>query len=131
MRKRTAILLAIVMASNAKAQTQSLQGHWSVRAPSIPSYIGIVLIDADGRATWDSPKDRDKRASFLGYVSRRDGHKVEMLFTNGLRVTHTHCVRQSSEAMNCYNVYQDGTPSDGYTLVRVGPGPSNLMRASQ
>lgn len=128
--KTAALIVAIVnFASDARAQ--SLRGHWEVRAPSIPDYVGIVLIDGAGRATWDSPNDRAKQATFIGYVARRDGPKVEMLFTNRVRVTRAHCVIQSADVLNCYNVYQSGAPSDGFMLVKIGPGPQNLMPASR
>lgn len=179
--KRAALLLAIVaLAPGVQAQNASLQGQWEIRAPSIPGYIGVVLIDAEGRATWDAPKDRDKPARFFGYVSRNDGTQVEIPFTNRTHVTRAQCIRQAApsgldfdtataradgvsdtaiadflakqmnydlagarqagltdtqivdflapaQTLNCFNVYHNGTPSAGFALVRVGPGPKSLV----
>jgi hypothetical protein len=106
-----------------------LRGHWRVQAPGLPDYQGVVLVDRAGRATWDSPNDRGKVVHFFGYVASDDGVKVEIPFTNRERVTRMHCTRQKSDLLHCYNVFHNGTPSDGFMLVKEGPGPASLMPA--
>jgi hypothetical protein len=123
------LLIALCLAGHAAWAASPLQGHWRVDAPTIPDYVGTVLIDRDGRAIWDAADDRGRPASFRGYVARVDRPKVEITFTNGIRVTRAHCLIQSADLMHCHNLYGDGRTSDVFTLTRVGPGPVNLLRS--
>ena len=124
------LLIALCLGSHAAWAASPLRGQWHVSATSIPDYVGNVLIDREGRATWDSPDDRGRPVTFRGYVSRLDRPRVEIAFTNGIRVTRTYCLIQSADLMHCHNVYGDGRTSDVFTLTRVGPGPANLLTSN-
>ena len=121
------LLIALCLGSHAAWAASPLRGQWRIAAETQPTYVGMVLIDQSGRATWDSPLDSGKPASFRGYVSRLDRPRVELIFTNGIRVTRSYCLIQSADLLHCHNVRADGSTSDVFTLTRVGPGPTNLL----
>ena len=120
-------VVALCLASHAAWASSPLRGQWRVAAETQPAYVGVVLIDQAGRATWDSPEDWGRPASFRGYVSRLAPPAVEITFTNGKRVTRAHCLIKSPDMLHCHNVYSDGGTSDVFTLTRVGPGPVSLL----
>lgn len=120
--------LAFYMGIDAVTAASVLQGHWRVVTTTMPNYVGIVLIDGENRATWDSPTDAGKPANYRGYIGRFEPPQVEIVFTNGANVARTYCLMQSSELMHCHNVKADGTPSEPFTLNRIGPGPASLLR---
>lgn len=123
-------VLALCLAGPVALASSPLRGQWRVAAESQPAYVGTVLIDRDGRATWDAADDRGRPASFRGYVSSFNAPVVEITFTNGVRVTRAHCLIQSAGLLHCHNVYGDGRTSDIYTLTRVGPGPASLLTSN-
>lgn len=129
MRRLLMTALCLLALPAMAADEASLRGQWEVRAPNQPKYVGTVLIDTAGRATWDSPSDRGKPARFIGYIALREGPKIEVLFTNRQDVARMHCTRQSAALLHCYNVLQSGTPSDGFILAKIGEGPESLMPA--
>lgn len=106
-----------------------LCGQWNITAASRPDYVGVLVIDSEGRATADALKDANGQpAKFRGYVSRVDGPKVEITLTNGIRVHRMDCIMQSSDLWHCQTAFQDGTRSDPFVLTRVGPGPHRLIQ---
>lgn len=123
-------LMALCLAGPAAWASSPLQGQWRIAAETQPTYVGTVLIDQSGRATWDSPLDSGRPASFRGYVSRLDRPRLEITFTNGIRVTKAYCLIQSADLLHCHNVRADGSASDVFTLTRVGPGPVNLLSSN-
>jgi hypothetical protein len=114
---------------------QPYGAHWLVTNGQ-PSYAGVVLIDAEWRATWESVWDPTKypavtdnntgRASGRGYV-RASGSMIDIVLTNGVIVEHLPCAIQSRDLLHCYELRLDGKPSGLVILTRVGPGPKNLM----
>lgn len=120
-----AALLALLCASTVAEAASPLQGQWLIDTAAEQGYVGIVLIDADGRAIWDSPRDAGRPAYFRGYVARLQP-MTEFVFTNGVDVVHTYCTPLSADRMNCHNVRQKG-PSAPFDLKRVGPGPMSLL----
>lgn len=80
-----------------------LQGHWQVALSTNPEYLGMVLIDGDGRAIWEPSV-----TPWRGYVSKVDGANAQITLTNGAIVSHVRCRILSSDI------------SDGFMLKRVG-----------
>lgn len=130
---RAALILALLLAFPAQAQWASqLRGHWTITMAADPSFLGAVLIDSEGRITWDGVWDPAYRANH-GLTPVAPGHarsrgyviasaaKAELVLTNSRDVERVHCIVQSSDLMQC----------SGLTLTKVGQGPVNLMRVSQ
>lgn len=121
------ILLALCLLVATPAIAQDLRGQWNITAAHRPDYVGVVMIDSERRATWDAVVDEGRPAKFRGYVSRQDGPKVELLFTDGTQVVQAHCTMQSGDLWHCQNIRHDKSLSDPYLLTRVGPGPHRLI----
>lgn len=117
--------LALCLAAATAEAASPLQGQWQISAASAPDYVGMVLIDAEGRVTWDSPKDTGRPAYFRGYVAR--AQPIEIVFTNSIDVVHTHCTMLSADLLNCHNVRRQAPPVP-FVLTRVGPGPVSLLK---
>jgi hypothetical protein len=106
----------------------AFQGQWETRFPS-GNYVGIVLIDSERRATWDSPKDQGRPAKYLGYVAEAKNDRMVLHFTDRAGVGKTFCEIRSSEMLHCHNIRPDGSRSDNFLMVKVGPGPHRLTPA--
>lgn len=124
---RTILAIALLIAAPAWAQDADLRGQWKVTVPSQPTYSGTVLVDAERRATWNSPLDNGRPAKYQGYIAGLDGPKVEILLTDRVGVAHVHCMIQSSDLMVCHTVRDDGVRTAAYVLTRIGRGPDKLM----
>lgn len=107
----------------------SLRGQWQPSASHLPAYVGVVLIDAEHRVTWDSPQDSGRPAKYKGYVAKIDGTRVDIALTDRAAVVHMNCKIQSSDLLHCVSLFRDGAVSPPYVLTRIGPGPKNLMSA--
>src|SRR4051812_49148481 len=105
------IVLTLCLVGLPAEAASPLPGQWRVAAESQPTYEGTVLIDQDGRATWDAADDNGGPKSYRGYVSSLKAPTVEIIFTNGIRVTRAHCLLQSPGLLHCHNVYGDGKTS--------------------
>jgi hypothetical protein len=131
------ILLSVIFAMPAAAQwVPPIRGHWTVTMTADPTYLGAVLIDAEGRVTWDGVWDPQYRiangmppgagvARSRGYAIT-NASKVELIMTNSKIVERTHCILQSRDVMHC-------TPrahGPAVILNRAGPGPQNLTTRS-
>lgn len=129
MRRTLLILLGLLAATvSANAQNHVLRGHWEFRAPTAsPDYRGVMLVDAAGRATYDSPMDAGRPARFVGYVERSDGSYVQILLTNRTNVIRANCRVQSNDLMECQFFRDSGNVSNIFSLVRTGAGPTNLQ----
>jgi hypothetical protein len=126
----TVALLLSAMPGN--AQDHALRGHWEFRAPTAsPDYRAVLLVDAAGRATYDSPSDAGRPARFVGYVERNDGAIAQILLTNGTNVIRASCRVQSSDLLQCQFFRDSGRTSDTFSLVRVGAGPQTLEGLSR
>jgi len=109
------------------SQDHALRGHWEFRAPTAsPDYRAVLLVDAAGRATYDSPSDAGRPAKFFGYVERNDGANAQILLTNRTNVIRASCVVQSADLLQCQFFRDSGRTSDTFSLVRVGTGPLKL-----
>lgn len=110
------------------AAAAQLQGQWIIQVPAIPEYRGVVLIDADGRVTWEAPNDSGKPVKDRGYVARSDDHKVELALTDRKTVARAHCTTQVADVLHCYLTFtHTDRVSSGFILRRVGPGPQKLV----
>jgi hypothetical protein len=119
-------LLATTVAAN--AQDHPLRGHWEFRAPTAaPDYRGVMLVDAAGRATYDSPMDAGRPARFVGYVERSNGSYVQILLTNRANVIRANCMVQSNDLLECQFFRDSGKVSNPFSLVRTGAGPASLQ----
>lgn len=98
------------------------RGHWQVALATNPQYLGMVLIDDDGRAVWE-PSDIPWR----GYVSKFDGGNAQITLTNGNTVTHVRCRILSSDLLDCH-AHRAAGISDGFILKRVGENVPKLWR---
>lgn len=117
--RKLGMALACLVAGPALAQ-QPLQGYWSVSVPAPGSYTGIVVIDADGRVTWDSPRDGGRPAKVRGYVAHSSGGRVHIVLGDGTNVTHVHCVDRTDFRLTCSVIRHDGSVADTVaTLTRV------------
>lgn len=121
------IAALVLLLLGAPAWAQSLQGQWHVRVPAHAAYVGVVLVDSQNRATWDSPSDHGRPAKYRGYVATLTGGNAELLFTDGLAVVRTVCQVQSSDLLHCYHRFKNGTTSEVFALARVGAGPVSLI----
>lgn len=112
------------MASPVLAQDFPYRGQWEARLPD-QSYVALILIDSEGRATWDSPNDGGRPAKFFGYMERQGADAIIVL-TNKAAVNKTYCENRARELMHCYTVRASGSRSENFLLVKVGPGPEHL-----
>lgn len=116
------------------AGANGLQGQWDIDiSPHDPTYVAVVLIDAQHRATLDAKWFRDGKhgqAKSLGYVTVAPP-KVEIILTNRTVVERIVCKMLTSDSMQCRSIRQDGSFSVPSTMTRVGPGPASLMPASR
>lgn len=108
-----AVLGASMVAAPAYGQS-ALRGQWHVALPSDPQYIGMVLIDGDGRAIWE-PSD----VPWRGYVSRNDGANAQITLANGTAVSQVRCRILSSDILDC-NAHRPAGVSAPFMLKRVG-----------
>lgn len=65
---RKTLALAVVLLSPTVSHAADLSGRWNVSSRHIQDYEGFVLIDAEGRVTWDAPADGGRPAKFLGFI---------------------------------------------------------------
>jgi hypothetical protein len=121
------LCLVALLFNPAQAATADLQGQWHVSASSRPDYVGVVLIDAERRVTWDSPIDNGKPARYQGYIATIDGTRVDMALTNRVAVVHLNCKIASSDELHCVTLWKDGSVSEPYVLTRKAAGPKKLM----
>lgn len=120
-----AALLLSTMPS--RSQDHALRGHWEFRAPTAaPDYQAVMLVDAAGRATYDSPSDAGRPAKFIGHVERNNSANAQIVLTNGTNVIRASCLVQSTDLLQCQFFRDSGRTSDTFSLVRVGPGPQTL-----
>ncbi|MGQ3300181.1 hypothetical protein [Reyranella sp.] len=132
MRRALLVLIGLLApVPSAFAQAHPLQGTWVVRLPTGPKYVGIVLVDGEGRTTFDSPQDWGRPAKFVGYVARMNGLDTQFHLTDKAAVIHMNCVAESAELLSCQVAHKDvGGTSKPFALVRVGPGPRKLSEAN-
>jgi hypothetical protein len=124
----TATLCLLMLGAPAYAADDCpLRGQWHVSATSSPNYVGIVLIDAERRVTWDSPLDFDRPARFQGYIVTIDSTKVDIALTDRTKVVHLNCKIESSDLLHCITLYRDGSFSPPYEITRKASGPKKLM----
>lgn len=127
MRLFSIALAGLLAAGPALAQSHPLQGTWVVRMPSGPKYIAIVLVDREGRATYESPKDSGRPARFIGYVAHMEGADVQFRLTDKSVVAHMDCALESTEFLSCQITRKvDNGTSAPFALVRVSDGPAKL-----
>ncbi len=107
------------------ASAQSLRGHWQMEWPINKSYVGVVLIDAEGRVTFDSPNDGGRPEKFRGYVARGEADGIKIVITNGSQVIFGYCAHETADKLHCYFSREAGKSST-CLLTRVGPGPLTL-----
>lgn len=120
-------LCFLVSTPSIAANAINVHGQWKIEVPSQPTYVGQVMIDAEQRATWASPRDTGKPARFVGYVATNNGAKVEIALTNGDNVARAHCTAESNDVMHCYLAFTDRPKiSAPFILRRSGPGPQKL-----
>ena len=126
--KKLALAL-LMLALPAQAQDFAFRGQWETRFPDT-NYTAIVLIDSERRVTLDSPMDNGRPANYFGYVSEATEAKVVILLTDRTGVVKTYCAVRSADLLHCYSIRAQGSRSDNFLLVKVGPGPHRLTRAS-
>lgn len=108
------------------AAAAQLQGQWRIEVPNVPSYSGVVMIDAEQRVTWAATTQNDKRAKLHGYVAKADGAKVEIVLSDRVTVERAHCTG-TGDLLHCYLTFTHSDKvSAGFMLRRVGPGPQKL-----
>lgn len=121
------LIAAVLLLCALPAHAQNLRGQWDVTLTDHPAYRGVVLIDAEGRVTFDAPNDNGRPAQFRG-VAKATVPRVHITITDRDTVTHLHCIIQSDDLMHCRSFLADGQVSNRMVLVRVGPGPHSLTR---
>jgi len=124
-----ALMALLAVAPGAGAQTGSLRGQWDMSAAADPTYTGIMLVDAQHRATFDA-SGAHGRAQSRGYA-KFDGARVEIILTNGTAVSRFVCAALSSDLLECRAIMADGRFTVPSILKRIGPGPVSLMPASR
>jgi hypothetical protein len=124
----TATLCLIALSVGARAEeVVDLRGQWHIKAAAMPNYVGIVLIDAEHRVTWDAPVDRGKPARFQGYAAHIDGTRLDIALTDRVAVVHMNCKIETSDLLHCVTLWRDGSVSQPYDLTRKASGPKKLM----
>lgn len=108
-----------------------LAGQWHVTGASLPDYVGIVLIDPEGRVTWDSPVDGGRPARQRGYIVTIEGTRVDIALTDRVAVVHLNCKSVTSDELHCVTLWKDGSVSAPYVLTRKAAGPKKLMPVIQ
>ena len=128
MRKIAAVLLCLAWPFGLQAEGSFRhQGQWLAVIPAVPSYSGTVLVDGEGRVTWEAAWDPMKWNKSRGYV-RVDGSMVEFIVTDGTHnANRARCTVQSKNLLHCYNTLSNGKTSDAIFLTRIGPGPATLL----
>ena len=106
------------------ADGQGLRGQWDVTSTD-PNYSAVLLIDAERRATFDTPNGHGHMLQFRGYVAQ-DQPGIKMVFTQGTIVMRMYCAAELSARMQCYVANPSGMISVPMFLIRVGPGPATL-----
>ncbi len=102
-----------------------LRGNWQVTLSTDPQYLGMVLIDDDGRAIWEP-----SAIPWRGYVSRFDSANAQITLTDGQNVSHVRCRILSSDLLDCHAHRPAGT-SDGFMLKRVGEKVPKLWQGAR
>lgn len=128
--KRLALAVGLLIAAPALAEEFPFRGQWEVRLPN-SDYVAIMLVDEDRRVTWDAPKDQGKPAIYRGYVAERTGATMVIVLTNGAAVTRSYCEARSRDLLHCHTIRADGSRSNNYLMVKVGPGPHRLTQPGQ
>jgi len=121
---RPALVAGLLVASPVLAQDFPYRGQWEIRDPS--NYVAIVLIDGERRATWDAPKDQGRAAIFRGHVADVTARQLVFHLTDGAIVTKTYCDIRARDLMHCYIIRANGSRSENFLLIKVGPGPEHL-----
>lgn len=94
--------------------------------PRNKEYVGIILIDAEGRVTFDSPDDGGRPENFRGYIARGQAAGIKLVITNGTQVVFGYCAQETADRLHCY-FSRDAGKSSTCLLTRVGPGPLTLV----
>lgn len=119
MARQIGVILAVLLFALPARGESLLRGQWQMSRPSDPAYVGIMLVDVDGRATYDAPMDNGRAAHFRGYIASITPWKVEIVFADGSQVVKAYCVVQSSDLLRCQNRLADESLSNVYTLTRL------------
>jgi hypothetical protein len=98
-----------------------MRGNWQVSLSTDPNYLGMVLIDAEGRAIWQP---------WRGYVSKFDGADAQITLTNGKAVSHVRCRILSSDLLDC-NAHAAAGTSASFMLKRVAENVPKLWQGAR
>lgn len=128
--RRLVLALGLTIATPAAAGEFVLKGQWETRWPS-GKYVGIVLIDSERRATWDSPSDQGRVAKFVGHVAEASESKIVLHMTDRDVVAKVHCDIRSTDLLHCYVIRASGMRSDNFLMVKTGAGPHRLNQPGQ
>lgn len=135
MRNLIAMALCLVALPVVATSQQAFSGVWKVTNRLDPTFKGVLLIDQEGRAIWETtwdPNYREKHgvrpvgigeAKSFGYIEPMEDGGFDIFLTDQTGVERDHCVPQKVDVMLCAK----GTT----TLNRVAPGPKSLMPASR
>lgn len=121
-----AMVLGLGTATAAAQGNIALHGQWDIAVASQPNYVGTLLVDAERRATWESPDDYGKPVRFVGFVRLAGVSQVEIVLTNRARVVRVNCLVESKDLLHCHILFEDGKTSPMFAMSRVGPGPVSL-----
>lgn len=128
MRKIMALALAIVVLPFT-AGAQDVRGQWSVLASNRTDYMAVVLIDAEGRFTWDSPNDGGRQVQFFGAVIAHDATEFHAIITDRVTALKVDCGVAARELLQCRSTSNAGKEGTLFFMRRVGPGPLSLKGA--
>lgn len=128
--RRLALALGLMIGGPVWAQEFPFRGQWEVRHPD-PNYVAIVLIDGERRVTVDSPKDSNRPAKYMGYVAEAYDSALVIVLTDKTGVTRTYCGTRARSLLHCHVIRADGSRSDNFLMVKVGPGPHRLTQPGQ
>jgi hypothetical protein len=128
-------LLACLLAVPAFGQS-ALRGEWqaSIRTKS-PSAAGVMMIDGEGRVTYNPSTDTSLPPKFRGYIANVDAESAHITLTEGASVWRLQCMILSSDLLKCVSQQPNGKPSNIFMLTRRKeevaklwkPGDNNLQ----
>lgn len=116
---RTAALALVLLCCGAglRAENVSLEGRWTITAPTNGTYSGDLVVDPDGRAV-ATGTTATRSGTWIGYVERTGPSKIEIVLTDHKTVLRVRCIRPSRDVLNCENTSADGSAVSGMYYMR-------------
>lgn len=135
MRNLMAMALCLVALPVAAVNQHSFGGVWKITNRFDPTFKGVLLIDQEGRAIWETSWDPEYRrrnnmtpvgigeAKSFGYIEATEDGGFNVILTDKSGVERSHCAPHKPDVVLC--------AKGANMLTRVAPAPKSLMPLSQ